>query len=170
MAAKSPRYPFTPNERANRLNEKSGTAFLIAMCLDQQVRTENAFLGPFVLRQRIGTLDAHKIAGMRPAALDAAFSTSPAIHRYPRMMAKRVRDLCRVLADSYDGDGSRVMENVSDAQELYRRLRALPGFGDDKAQCAVRILGKYGHLKLRGWRGYASDDDLPWAYKRGKRT
>jgi uncharacterized HhH-GPD family protein len=163
-------YPFTPNERANKLVESDATAFLIAMCLDQQVRTEKAFAGPFVLRERIGTIDARKIAGMRPAKLKSAFRTPPAIHRYPGMMAKRVRSLCKILASDYGGKGGRVLAGARSVQDMFARLIALPGFGEAKAQCAIRILGKFGGMRLPGWRNYASDADLPWVYKNGRRT
>lgn len=164
------KFPFTPDDRANRLLAKDGTAFLIGMCLDQQVRTEKAFSGPYVLRERVGTIDARKIAAMRPARLIAAFRQTPAIHRYPGMMAKRVRALCEVLAERYGGVGSRVWARVSSPAALYDRLRELPGFGDAKARSAVRILGKYGTVRLPGWRRYASDQDLPWVYGHGKRV
>lgn len=162
-------YPFTPDERANKLVESDATAFLIAMCLDQQVRTEKAFAGPFVLRERIGTIDARKIAAMRPAKLKSVFRTPPAIHRYPGMMAKRVRSLCKILATEYGGKGARVLAGVRSAQVMFARLIALPGFGEAKAQCAIRILGKFGGVRLQGWQRYASDKDLPWVYRDGRR-
>jgi uncharacterized HhH-GPD family protein len=160
-------YPFTPDPAANRLLAESGTALLIGLCLEQQVRSEKAMIGPYHLRERIGHLDAERIAAMRPAALDAAFRRPPALHRFPGMMAKRVRALCAIVADEYGDDGARVWQGMSDPQKLYERFKALPGFGDSKAACAVRILGKYGKKKIPGWRRYARDGDLPWEFKAG---
>src|ERR1700720_4511064 len=121
-------YPFTPNEDANTLLAKSGTALLIGLCLEQQVPSQKALIGPFVLRERIVHLAARKIAAMRPASLDKVFREKPALHRFPGMMAKRVQQLCRIIADDYGNRGERVWEKVTKAPELYDRLRALPGF------------------------------------------
>lgn len=163
----SANYPFTPDPGANGLLAQSGTALLIGLCLEQQVRSEKAMIGPYHLRERIGHLDAQKIATMRPATLDAAFRRPAALHRFPGMMAKRVRALCAIIAHEYGDDGARVWQGVSSAKQLYERFRALPGFGDSKAACAVRILGKYGKKKIAGWQRYAMDDDLPWEFQAG---
>jgi uncharacterized HhH-GPD family protein len=162
-------YPFTPDAGKNRLLATSGTALLIGLCLDQQVRTEKAMSGPFDLRERIGHLDAKKIAAMRPSSLDAAFRRSPALHRYPGMMAKRVRALCAIIAGQYHNDGARVWKDVKTAKELYDRFRALPGFGEGKASTGVHILAKYGKVRPSGWQRYTCEEDLPWEFKSGKK-
>src|SRR6516225_9832085 len=90
-------YPFTPNAEANALLAHDGTALLIGLCLDQQVRTEKAMVGPYELGRRLGTLDAKAIAATPPAKLDRVFREPPALHRFPGMMAKRVRALCKII-------------------------------------------------------------------------
>jgi uncharacterized HhH-GPD family protein len=165
-----PRYPFTPNDAANQLLAQSGTALLIGLCLEQQVRSEKAMIGPFVLRERLGHLDAGKIAAMRLAKLDAAFRTKPALHRFPGMMAKRVQALCARIADEYSGDGGRVWARIKGADELFARLRALPGFGDEKAAAGVRLLATFCGKPLEGWKRFSSDEDMPWVYENGERV
>jgi uncharacterized HhH-GPD family protein len=162
-------YPFTPNEAANSLLAANGTALLIGLCLEQQVPSQKALAGPYVLRERLGHIDARKIAAMRPQSLDKVFREKPALHRFPGMMAKRVQQLCRIIADEYGNRGGRVWENVAKAPELFDRLRALPGFGDEKAACGVRILAFFGGRKTAGWEKYASPEAMPWTYKDGKR-
>lgn len=166
----APWYPFTPDHEKNELLARSGTALLIGMCLDQQVRTEKAMSGPFDLRARLGHLDAKKIAATRPAALDKVFRRVPALHRYPGLMAKRVRALCADIARDYAGDGARLWAAVTSAEEVYRRALALPGFGPGKAAVLVHILVRYGKLALDGWRRYAREDDLPWEFSDGKKV
>jgi len=163
-------YPFTANEEANALLAESGTALLIGLCLEQQVPSQKALAGPFVLRERIGHLDARKIAATRPADLENIFREKPAIHRFPGLMAKRVRQLCRIIADDYDNRGERVWEKVAKAAELFDRFHALPGFGAEKAACGVRILAAFGGRKTTGWQRYASAEAMPWIYKDGKRV
>jgi len=161
--------PFTADAGANALLARDGTAFLIAMCLEQQVRSEKAMIGPFVLRERLGHLDARKIAALPPAKIDAVFRRVPALHRFPGMMAKRVRALCAIIARDYRNDGANVWSGVTESAELYERFKRLPGFGEVKAACAVRILGKYLKLNLPGWQRYAVDEDLPWEFRSGKK-
>src|SRR5450755_4543885 len=164
------RYPFTPDERANAVLSESGTALLIGLCLEQQVRSQKAMAGPHDLRARIGHLDARRIAVMKPAELDAAFREKPALHRFPGMMAKRVQQLCRVISEDYGNRGERVWERVASADALFGRLRELPGFGDGKAACGVRMLATFGGRKVSGWERYSSSEDMPWVFKDGKRV
>ncbi len=162
-------YPFTPNAAANALLARDGTALLIGLCLEQQVRTEKAMIGPYELRRRLGTLDAAKIAALSPGKLDKIFREKPALHRYPGMMAKRVRAVCAAIVEDYGGKGARLWQGARRADEVYERLLALPGFGKAKATAGVRILGKFGGVKLAGWRGYSCEADMPWLFKDGKR-
>lgn len=160
-------YPFTKHEHGNALLEKSGTALLIGLCLEQQVHSAKAMIGPYELQKRLGHLDARKIAQMQPAALEKVFREEPAIHRFPSMMAKRVQKLCGVIADEYANRGERVWAGITNAEELYDRFLALPGFGDGKAAAAVRILAAFGGHKTTGWQKYSSPEDMPWTYKDG---
>jgi len=160
-------YPFTPDPAKNALLARNGTALLIGMCLDQQVRTEKAMSGPYDLQERLGHLDARKIASMPLARLQAVFRRPPALHRFPGMMAKRVRALCAIIAREYGGNGARLWARAISATDVYERLRALPGFGESKAKAGVHILAAYGKHKLAGWRRYAVPDALPWEFRKG---
>ena len=119
--------------------------------------------------QRLGHLDPRKIAAMTDAKIDAVFRAKPALHRFPGMMAKRVKALCGQIVREYGGDGRMLWARVRSADEVYRRLRELPGFGDGKAASGVRILGKFGKHPLKGWQRFASDEDMPWLYAHGER-
>jgi uncharacterized HhH-GPD family protein len=163
-------YPFTPLSAANALLAKSGTALLIGLCLDQQVRTEKAFSGPYELRERLGYLDAKRIAALNLAKLQSLFRRPPALHRFPGMMAKRVRALCAVIARDYHNDGSRLWSQTKEAKDVFERLAALPGFGPGKAAAGVYILAKYGKHKLAGWQRCANEQDAPWEFKAGKKV
>lgn len=153
----------TGDRAADALLNRDGTALLIGMLLDQQVTMELAFAGPAKLRQRLGHLDARRIAAMDPAELAAVCSAPPAIHRFPVAMARRIQALCAALAETYRGKGANVWAGVADGDELYRRLRALPGFGDEKARIFIALLGKRMGVQTPGWREAAGrfGDDVP---------
>ena len=143
--------PFTGNADADRLLAEDPLALLIGFALDQQVTVQKAFAGPHELRQRLGTLDAAALATMDYEPFEAAFRTPPALHRFPGNMAKRVRQLCAVVAGQYGGDASRVWTEASDARDLHERLIALPGIGEMKAGTIVALLGKRYGIKPAGW-------------------
>jgi uncharacterized HhH-GPD family protein len=130
---------FTESEEANRLLVTDPMALLVGFALDQQVTVQKAFMGPLVLRERLGTLDAAAIAS---ADLDTLFRERPAIHRYPGAMATRVRALAEHLRDAYDGDAARVWTEATDSEDLLRRLQALPGFGTMKVKALAAVLAK----------------------------
>ncbi len=144
--------PFTGDPKADRYLAEDPLALLIGMVLDQQVPLEKAFAGPWVLRQRLGTkLDAARIAVMDPDELTALFVEKPALHRFPAAMAARVQDLCRLLVAEYGGKAASVWTTAATGDELFRRVKALPGFGEHKARIFVALLGKQLGVRPRGW-------------------
>ncbi len=153
----------TGQRSADGLLNRDGTALLIGMLLDQQVPMELAFAGPAKLRERLGHLDPKRIAAMDPEDLVVVAREVPAIHRFPASMARRIHDLCKVLVADYAGRGANVWKGVDDAEELYRRLRTLPGYGEEKSRIFVALLGKRMGVQPRGWREAAGrfGDDRP---------
>jgi uncharacterized HhH-GPD family protein len=133
----------TDSDAANELLAREPLALLIGFALDQQVTVPTAFAGPQKLKERVGGLDAKRIAAMDPAELEAAFRERPAIHRFPGSMARRVQELCAVVADEYDGNAERVWTDATDAADLRKRIGALPGFG------AMKISGLGSVLALQ---------------------
>jgi uncharacterized HhH-GPD family protein len=154
--------PFTADQAANEYLVEDPLALLIGMVLDQQVPLEKAFAGPWVLRQRLGAeLEAARIAAMAPDELAALFLERPALHRFPGSMAARVQDLCRMLVDEYGGDAAAVWTTATSGDELFKRVRALPGFGEHKARIFVALLAKQLGVRPKGWEKAAGPFGLP---------
>jgi uncharacterized HhH-GPD family protein len=138
---------------ANELLARDPLALLIGMLLDQQVPLERAFSAPLDLARRLGhEPSAAELADFDPVALAAVFSERPALHRYPKAMAARVQDLARLIVDQYDGDAASVWRSAGSGAELLKRVAALPGFGAQKAQIFVALLGKQLGVRPPGWR------------------
>jgi uncharacterized HhH-GPD family protein len=159
----NPPLRLTGNPEADRLLTEDDNALLLAMVLDQQVPMEKAFSGPLVLAQRMGgTLDVAKIAAMSEAEFVALCSERPAIHRFPAAMANRVRQLCQVLTEDYDGEATNIWKDAQSGDELKAKLTRLPGFGADKAAIFTAVLGKLRGITPEGWRtaaGYYGEPD-----------
>jgi uncharacterized HhH-GPD family protein len=138
---------------ANELLTRSPLALLIGMLLDQQVPLERAFSAPLDLVRRLGhEPTAAELAEFDPVALAAIFSERPALHRYPKAMAARVQELARLIVDQYDGEASRLWQSAATGGELLKRVAALPGFGAQKSQIFVALLGKQLGVQPEGWR------------------
>ena len=141
----------------------NGTALLIGMLLDQQVPMEWAFAGPSTLKRRLGHLDARRIAAMDVEDFVAVCCEKPAIHRFPASLGRRIHELCSVLRAEYRGKGADVWASVETGDELYRRLRSLPGYGEEKARIFVALLAKRMGVRPPGWEVAAGPfaDDTP---------
>ncbi len=143
---------------ADALLESNPLALLIGMLLDQQIPMEVAFAGPKKIADRVGSLDARIIADYDPEKFAALFAETPAVHRFPGSMAKRVQELARILVDEYDGSAAAVWTDGNpDGREVLLRLKRLPGFGDQKARIFLALLGKQYGLAAAGWREAAGD-------------
>ena len=145
----------TGDDKADAVLSRDPLALLIGMVLDQQVTIEKAFSSPADLLQRLGgkgPLDAATIAAMDPDELAEIFRERPALHRYPGSMAGRVQAVCRVVADDYGNKADNIWKGVQSGEELIARLRALPGFGEQKAKIFAALLGKQLGVCPEGWR------------------
>jgi uncharacterized HhH-GPD family protein len=158
MASKL-KLPFSGDEEADRLLEEDPLALLIGMVLDQQIPLEKAFSSPRVLRERMGggPLDVKAIADADPDTLHAWFATPPALHRFPASMGRRVQEMCQHLVEHYGGDAAAVWETAESGDDLFKRLKAMPGFGDQKAKIFVALLGKRLGAAPNGWESAAKE-------------
>jgi uncharacterized HhH-GPD family protein len=143
---------FTDSDEANALIATDPMALLVGFALDQQVTVQKAFMGPLVIRERVGSLEATALAD---ADLDAVFREKPAVHRYPGAMAQRVRDLVVHVRDNYDGDAARVWTDAADAAQLRANLEGLPGFGEMKVKSMGSVLFHHYGLDI-------ARDLVPW--------
>lgn len=143
---------FTTDAAANALIAEDPFALVIGLAIYQQVPTEKAFEGPFVLKQRLGgQLDAKAIAEMDPDELEAVFRERPAIHRFPANMAKRVQAVSQYLVEETGGSASALWENAGTGDELRDNLMAVPGFGDYKARVAIGVLANQFGVRPPGY-------------------
>jgi uncharacterized HhH-GPD family protein len=164
---------FTESDEANALIASDPMALLVGFALDQRVTVMKAFEGPLALKQRLGSIDAATLAA---ADLEPVFRQRPVIHRYPKLMARRIHDLAVHLLDNYDGEAARVWNEAADGDELRANLMALPGFGEMKVKALGSVLAKhFGVVSAEGlvpWHPTLGDVDSPEAlaeYQEAKR-
>ena len=152
------RLQLTQDPVADALLSEDPFALLVGMLLDQQIAMEVAFAGPKKIADRLGRLDARLIADADPETFAAVCAQTPAVHRFPGSMAKRVQDLAREIVERYHGDTAGLWtEGDPDGPEVLRRLKALPGFGEQKARIFLALLGKQYGVTPKGWRAAAGD-------------
>lgn len=143
---------------ADLLLSEDPFALLLGMLLDQQIPMETAFAGPRKIADRLGGLDPAVIADYDAREFADLCARTPAVHRFPGSMAKRIQDLAREIVETYDADTAALWtRGQPDGAEVLRRLRALPGFGEQKAKIFLALLGKQYGVTPRGWRDAAGD-------------
>lgn len=148
------------DESADQVLDEYPFALLAGMMLDQQYPMEHAFRGGWKVLSRFGTLDPSAIAAADPEQFKQLCSQPPAIHRFPGAMAARMQELAALVESRYDGDASRLWSEPATGKELLERLQELPGFGKQKAQIFVALLGKQLGVRPRGWKSVAGDYGL----------
>src|SRR5918996_2135983 len=155
---------FTESDEANALIAADPMALVVGFALDQRVTVMKAFEGPLALKQRLGSIDAATLAA---ADLEPVFRQRPVVHRYPKLMPRRIHDLAVFLLDNYDGEAARVWTDAKDADELRANLMALPGFGEMKVKALGSVLAKRFGIavaeELVPWHPTLGDVDSPQA-------
>jgi uncharacterized HhH-GPD family protein len=143
------------DEAADEVLSTNSFALLAGMMLDQQVPMEWAFSGPATILDRFGTLDPAAIAEAPPEEFAEVCARTPAVHRFPGAMAARLQSLATFIVSSYEGDTASLWRTADSGKELLRRLTALPGFGQQKAQIFVALLAKQLDVRPSGWEAAA---------------
>lgn len=160
-----PKLQLVQDRAADALLESNPFALLVGMLLDQQVPIETAFAGPKKIADRMGGLDPGEIADYEPDKFVALCLEKPAIHRFPGSMAKRIQALAQIIVDRYDGDAAALwVAGEPDGKELLRRIKGLPGFGDQKARIFLALLGKQYGVTPQGWQEAAGEFSKPGTY------
>ncbi|MFF1252130.1 HhH-GPD-type base excision DNA repair protein [Pseudarthrobacter sp. NPDC058329] len=155
----------TGDPAADKLLSEDAFALLTGMLLDQQVTMESAFAGPEKIKTRIGSIKPEAIASQEPQAFVEMFKERPAVHRFPGSMAARVQALAETVQSEWDGDATAIWTRGGpDGSEVLRRLKALPGFGEQKAKIFLALLGKQCGLQAQGWREAAGHYGEEGAY------
>ncbi|TDW87601.1 MULTISPECIES: HhH-GPD-type base excision DNA repair protein [Kribbella] len=145
----------TGNPDADKLLNDDPFALLVGMLLDQQYPMEHAFSGPLKIANRMDGFDLHKIAATDLETFVELCVTPPAIHRYGGSMARRVHALAQEIIEKYDGETANIWLSgrpKPDGAEVLKRLKALPGFGEQKAKIFLALLGKQRGVAPKGWR------------------
>lgn len=160
----------TGDARADHLLTDDPFALLVGMLLDQQVTMETAFAGPAKIADRMGTFTPEAVAAADPEEFVEVFRQTPAVHRFPGSMAGRVQALAEVVRDEWGGDAAAIWTAPTDSgaptgADVLRRLRALPGFGEQKAKIFLALLGKQCGLQADGWREAAGDYGVEGSYR-----
>ena len=137
----------TKDPDADQFLRDEPNAVLLGLLYDQRVLAETAFTGPYKLNQRLGHLDLRRIADMDAEAFAEVFKQPPAVHRFTGTMADRTQQVARILADECDGSAANLWRDGSNA-EVEKRVRALPGFGPQKAAKLKFCLYYFGHRDL----------------------
>ncbi|MFT4088146.1 MAG: HhH-GPD-type base excision DNA repair protein [Gordonia sp. (in: high G+C Gram-positive bacteria)] len=145
---------------ADELLSSNAFALVTGMLLDQQFPMERAFAGPAKIAERFGSMDPASIAAADPEAFAELCAKPPAVHRYGRSMAGRIQQLATVIVDEYDGDTEKLWATARTGQELFDRVRALPGFGEQKAKIFTALLAKQLGVKPAGWTKVTGDYGL----------
>ena len=143
---------FTDADEANALIASDPMALLVGFALDQRVTVRKAFEGPLALKERLGSIDADTLAS---AELEPVFMAKPPIHRYPKVMAKRIHELAVYVRDNYGGDAESIWKSAADSAELRANLMGLPGFGEMKVKSMGAVLAKHFGVE-------AAQDLVPW--------
>ncbi|HKU29772.1 MAG TPA: HhH-GPD-type base excision DNA repair protein [Arthrobacter sp.] len=155
----------TGDAAADKLLGDDAFALLTGMLLDQQVTMESAFAGPEKIKTRIGSIDPATIAEYDPAGFIEIFKETPAVHRFPGSMAGRVQALAETVHHDWDGDATAIWTRDNpDGGEVLRRLKELPGFGEQKAKIFLALLGKQCGLQAEGWREAAGSYGLEGSF------
>jgi uncharacterized HhH-GPD family protein len=140
---------FTSCAPANDLLETSPNAFVLAVLFTQGIPAERAWAGPWLLGERLGTLDLAYLA-QSDAAVREAVQQTPMLHRFKETLPRWICSAARRLLADYSGDASLIWPPGDHVLDVTERLNAFDGIGRKKAVMAVEILTRHFGVQLEG--------------------
>lgn len=140
---------FTGIPEADALLEAEPNAFLLGVLFTQGIPAERAWAGPWLLRQRLGTLGLGFLA-THPDAIRAAVQTPPMLHRFKETLPRWISAAAVRLQVEYAGDASNIWPSGSDVVGVTERLSLFDGIGRKKAVMAAELLVRHFGVELSG--------------------
>lgn len=140
---------FTADPAANELLESSANAFLLGVLFTQGIPAERAWAGPYLLRERLGTLDLCFLAD-NPEAVRDAVQRPPMLHRFKETLPLWICSAANELLAEYGGDAARVWPPGEEVVAVTERLSGFRGIGRKKAVMAAEILTRHFGVELTG--------------------
>ena len=140
---------FTNLSAADDLIKRSPEAFLFGVLFTQGIPAERAWAGPYLLAERLGTLDPARLAD-NAEAIAAAVASPPALHRFVRTVPRWIAAAAGRLETEYGGSAAAIWPDGSHILEVTERLLAFDGIGEKKAAMAVQILVRHFGVRLVG--------------------
>lgn len=116
-------------------------AYVLACCMDRQVKAERAWMIPCKIKNIIGGFSIKQLAEVSLVEYKNNFVEN-SMHRYNEVMAEIFYKAIHKIADDYDGNASKIWHgNPSSATVVYRFLQ-FEGVGIKIATMAANILAR----------------------------
>jgi uncharacterized HhH-GPD family protein len=129
-------------KEANDLIFSDPLAFVLGLIFDQSIKSSMAWEGPFLLKKRLGHLDAHRIATMDYEELKGIIATKKALHRYPGSIAKHIISTCETLTENFSGEAVNLWKEQHHFKDVKKNFLSLKGIGEKKANLAILMLAR----------------------------
>lgn len=151
---------FSLNSNADDLIWKNPLAFLFGVIFDQNIPAERAWETPFNLQSRLGHLNVYKIADLKDDEIIKIFNQKPKFHRFPKVMALRIKRASQLLCEKYGGKAENIWDDNPRSDDLSRRFEEFDGIGQKKASMATNILVRDFGIEVRDKRGIDISYDI----------
>jgi uncharacterized HhH-GPD family protein len=140
---------FTTIPAANELLESSPNAFLLGVLFTQGIPAERAWAGPYLLGERLGTLDLRFLAE-NPERVRAAVQQAPMLHRFKETLPAWIVSAAKRVLAEYGGDAAGIWPSGAETLTVIERLGEFAGVGRKKAVMAAEILVRHFGVELAG--------------------
>ena len=140
---------FSGIAEADRLIAEDPNAFLFGLLFTQGIPAERAWAGPYLLKERLGTLSPDYLA-THPAEVRAAVQTTPMLHRFKETLPRWIVGAAAILLERYKGSADNIWPAGTEVIDVIERLTAFPGIGRKKAVMAAEILTRHFRVDLVG--------------------
>lgn len=157
---KSPReiIEFTRKPEADRLLndlENVPHAFVLACLMDRQVKSENAWLIPYLIAEKLGNFEIGTLTGLDLQAVEKLMTEPVSLHRFPFEMSNNIYCAVQAIAQNYAGLASNIWNNKPSSAEVVYRFLQFRGAGQKIATMATNILAR--HFKVEFSDYYSID-------------
>lgn len=122
--------------------------FLLGLVFNQGQSAERSWQAPRLLFKRLRTSRMIAISRLDEPFLASVIAVRPALHRFPRVMARYVLGTTRLICSRYGGDARNIWNPSVGLKELLSRLSDVPGIGRHKAEVGVFFLTMEHHVPV----------------------